>query len=172
MYFMRMAHMPVAGMARQAETSNVGNPYVYYDEAQEQYVMYYSGSSIWLPDTKNDEPRFIGRATAQHLEGWVGGWVYEFVCCILPSLLLPSLLAFGILFALDGTGEVCLLFSMHSFVKSICLGLLLAAYPNRQPVSQPANPRCFPSVCTPSVRQSRINVFCHSIDTKAVEEAP
>eukprot|EP00930_Biecheleria_cincta_P022204 TRINITY_DN16252_c0_g1_i1.p1 TRINITY_DN16252_c0_g1~~TRINITY_DN16252_c0_g1_i1.p1 ORF type:complete len:460 (+),score=40.96 TRINITY_DN16252_c0_g1_i1:266-1645(+) len=45
----------------------VGNPYVFHDGSR--YVLYFSTSQVWLPDTLNYEPMYIGRATANSLDG-------------------------------------------------------------------------------------------------------
>ena len=43
------------------------NPFVFHDGTQ--YVLFYTAGQVWLPDTKNDEPKYVGRATAPSLDG-------------------------------------------------------------------------------------------------------
>ena len=50
-------------------TQRVGNPFVYYNPAQKSYVLYYSASSIHLPDSGVDEPIYLGMATAPSISG-------------------------------------------------------------------------------------------------------
>ena len=50
-------------------TERVGNPFVYYDDLRGEYVMYYSASSIHLPDSGVDEPIHLGMATSPSITG-------------------------------------------------------------------------------------------------------
>lgn len=49
--------------------ARVGNPFVYFHPSKKQYVLYYSASSQHLPDSKVDEPIYLGMAVSDEIEG-------------------------------------------------------------------------------------------------------
>ncbi|GMI05028.1 hypothetical protein TrLO_g2871 [Triparma laevis f. longispina] len=49
--------------------ARVGNPFVYFHPSKKQYVLYYSASSQHLPDSKVDEPVYLGMAVSDEIEG-------------------------------------------------------------------------------------------------------
>ena len=50
-------------------TERVGNPYVFWSSAKEKYVLYYSASSVHLPDSGVDEPIYLGMAISDKVRG-------------------------------------------------------------------------------------------------------
>lgn len=50
-------------------TKRIGNPFVFFNEATKKWRLYYSASSIHLPDASIDEPLHFGLAEADFLRG-------------------------------------------------------------------------------------------------------
>ena len=50
-------------------TRRVGNPYVYFDKSVRKFRMYYSASSLHLPDRNIDEPLHLGLAESDSILG-------------------------------------------------------------------------------------------------------
>ena len=53
----------------QIGTSRVGNPFVFFNSAQNEFWLYYSASSVHLNDSNVDEPIYIGLAHSPSLTG-------------------------------------------------------------------------------------------------------